>query len=144
MLYHLTACRHDLIHILRFMMSWSGEGVLDRTWRFECLYAEIIHPPYRGTMPPEYEPFPELGPDFLPDRPFEVSGTRLVERAALIRSPEAILVRLSDSSSEGFDLKILMDDGHRTLIETNDEPLSTRLEEWFRRTSDELHSDCFI
>jgi len=86
--------------------SW----VLGRRWRVECLYEDFVV-------------FPELPNSF----PLNVDGERLVERFALVLDSECVIVRLKTGDSEEYDLNIYADQGHPTIVYTDDEVLAKQI-----------------
>jgi hypothetical protein len=140
MKYKLRGGNHDLIHVLRFLMAPEGVGVLDRTWEVQCIYSTIAYK-FADDMPLGAE---NVFPEFGDKAPFKVSGTRLVERAALVpQFDETVVVRLCEGSPDGYDLLFYADLGHPLAVETSDDGLYLKLKEYFESTCGDEHYKCF-
>ena len=130
---------HHLIHILRCLnLAGHKQGelsVFGHEWEF------------RGEMPGFFEGglwsplFPEVDPNCTS---YRVSGVKLMERSALAYEfHDSTLVRFSRSDPQLVDVRITLNLGNHIVVETEDEYVFDKLDEYFQLTSSDAHRNCF-
>lgn len=143
--------RHQLIHILRFIATPSGRGVLDRDWEFRGLFGAIFNDVKVSSMADqnlsgEITIFPELNQSLFESSvvTYRINGVRLMERSGLIYELEdALLVRFRNDLTDDIDLKMSFYIGSPVLIETDEKVLHESLCRWFAATSAPEFDACF-